>query len=671
MLLILAFFPIYRVLDTTGEAPFRQASVDIADVTMELVWWGTLVTVLVSGLLARIAGGLPRAWLRRSLIRVESVPLATFALGVALLGFVLGLTAGAFLFDGFYTNVDEIASRLNAEFLASGRMAGRIPSLPEAWLIPNTLMVEGGFVSQYPPAHLMVMALFARLGASLLVGPTLFAIMVGFTALALPRLLPDRIGAARIAALLTAGSPFLVFLAGGALSHLSAGAAGAVALYAALRARDGGWGWAALAGGGVGMMVSSRPLIGLILGTVFTVGLWVRGPRREPMAWRWRRFAGTLLGGLPFAIGLGWYNRTLFGKAGSFGYLAAFGEDHQLGFHRDPWGYSYQVAEAVGFTSTDLLSVGVQFLETPLPLTALVATLFLVSKRLPRGGGLLMAWALLPVAGNALYWFHASRMLFEAAPAWIALGVLAVAELGREADSGASQRIVLARDTVAWIAPISLILAIVWGVPERIRTYSWTAETLERITQPELPPSGPPALVFVHTSWNERISATLQGAGGMRQDSVISALRRNTNCSLHRYAGYREDLTRSGPSSAAAPNVDLLQDEGTPPGIERQAVAPGATVRLAPGEVLTDECLREMNADRFGVVALAPLVWQGDLPGVERGRPLYVRDLGPEKNAILLSSFPDRIPYVFVPKAPESAPELVSFEEGMRVLWGG
>lgn len=670
LLLVLAFLPIYRVLDTTGEAPFRQASVDIANVTLELVWWGSLVTILLAGLLAHLVGDLPRVWGRWFLARIEAVPLPYYALATALLGFTLALIAGVGLFDGFYTNVDEIASRLNAEFLASGHLVGILPDLPEAWLIPNTLMTGDGFVSQYPPAHLMVMAVFVRLGASVLVGPTLFAIMVGFIALALPRLLPSRAGVARAAALLTAISPFLVFLAGGALSHLTAGAAGAVCLYAALRARDGGWGWGVLAGGAVGMMVSSRPLIGLILGTLFTVGIWASPPLTRHVGWWMRRVLATALGGVPFAIGLGWYNHALFGRIGAFGYLAAFGEDHRLGFHRDPWGYAYQLGEALGFTSTDLLSVGVQFLETPLPLTALVAALLLAGRKLPRGGGLLVGWALLPVIGNGFYWFHASRMLFEAAPAWIALGVLALAELGREPEDGAPPVRILGRNAVAWLAPVSLALAVAWGVPERVRTYRWSQETLDRITQPSIPTPGP-AIVFVHTSWNERLSASLQGAGGMRQDSVISALRRNSNCSLHQFAVYREGLARENDASRPAPVVDLLQGEGTPPGIERQAVAPGATVRLIAGEAITDACLREMSADRFGVVALAPLIWQGDLPGVDRGGPLYVRDLGPEKNAQLLAAFPERTPYVFVPKAPEAAPELVPFQEGMRVLWGG
>ena len=49
---------------------------------------------------------------------------------------------------------------------------------------------------------------------------------------------------------------------------------------------------------------------------------------------------------------------------------------------------------------------------------------------------------------------------------------------------------------------------------------------------------------------------------------------------------------------------------------------------------------------------------------------LFVRDLGPEKNALILDAFPGRNAYVFVPKALEAPPELVAYAEAMAVLWG-
>ena len=116
--------------------------------------------------------------------------------------------------------------------------------------------------------------------------------------------------------------------------------------------------------------------------------------------------------------------------------------------------------------------------------------------------------------------------------------------------------------------------------------------------------------------------------------------------------------------------MDLEQASGTPTDIERQSQAPGTTVRLREGELLTPGCLRELRADRFGAVALAPLLWQGDLPGLGGDGVLFVRDLGPEKNEAILDAFPDRNPYVFVPKAVEGPPELVPYDEAMLVLCG-
>ena len=81
-------------------------------------------------------------------------------------------------------------------------------------------------------------------------------------------------------------------------------------------------------------------------------------------------------------------------------------------------------------------------------------------------------------------------------------------------------------------------------------------------------------------------------------------------------------------------------------------------------------CQRELSADRFGAVALAPLLWQGDLPGIEEGAPLFVRDLGPEWNRTLVEHYADRTPWVFAPKAPGAPPELVPYGEAMQVIWG-
>jgi hypothetical protein len=686
VLLVFSVVPVFRVLELSEESPFRQASMEVAEATFGYMLFG-LLTVLLAGVL--LAFLFPRRRLVRALRRVgERLVSADHRRLAVLLGLWGSLTATAIhrlIYRGFYTNVDEIASAIHARYLALGEVAGPLPTSAAAWLIPNMLTVDAGWVSQFPPSHLVLMAVGFKTHAAAWIGPVLFGLYSALTALVLPRVLPDRPVAASLSAIAVAGSPFLLFIGAGSLSHTSAGAFTLLALYAALRARDGHAAWAALAGAAIGVAVSSRPWAGLVLGIIATAGVWIPAvgsmgsrPLAERMRWLCTRAGATGLGGMPFALALAAYNRRTFGSPTTLGYLAAFGERHKLGFHQDPWGQSYTVRDAIGFTSTDLLSFGTQLWETPAPAGAVIGLWLLAARSLPRGTRFLLAWATLPVVANGFYWFHSTRMLYEAGPAWVALSVLAVGSLIRptetEVDAASRERDASAqllsrarrldlRETLLWSCAASLAIALALGIPDRAKTFMWSSDTLDRVTVPRIP-LPEPALVFVHTSWNERLSARLQADAGIRQDSVISFLRRNTNCALEEYATARAD------DRAYFPPIDREQKAGAPPDVLQRAAAGGTTVRTRQGEAYTAACLRELNADRFGAVSLAPLLWQGSLPGDEDDRPLFVRDLGPQRNRDALMAWPARTPWVFVPKEDGGAPELVPYAEAMDVLWG-
>ena len=672
VLLVSSFAPIYRLMDTSGGAAYRETAVEVADAALEYAVWGSVVTILLAFVLAVL---LPTERLRTAAARAASLlaalPTWAFALALALVATGAAAAVMRFLYLGLLTNVDEMASTVHARYLANGMLAGPTHGLSEFWLIPNTLVVPAGLVSQYPPTHLLAIAAAELLNAPLLLGPLCFGTMVGLVALSLPRLLPERPGAARVSALLVAFCPLLLFLSGGTLNHVSTGALLAAALYAGLRARDGSAWWSVAGGLAVGLAVADRPLTSLVLGAVFTLGLWAPRARlaARPLPWLLARGLGTVAGGAPIAALLAWYNRTLFGSPTTLGYSAAFGERHGLGFHQDPWGFHYGAAEAVTFTSADLVSVGTQMMETPFPIPALIGGYLLVGRRFPQGTWFLLAWALLPVLANAYYWFHTARMLYEAAPAWLALCALAAADLGGWSGGSTPARLEgLARDACAWALVVAAAGSVAWGIPARWESFEWSDETLARIAAPALP-TAEASLVFVHTSWNERTSSNLQVAGGMRQDSIITALRRNTSCGLHLYALAREEMVRHG-RAVALPPADLEQIPGTHPDIELPPLRAGSTVRIRRGEPFPPPCARQLAADRFGAVSLAPLVWQGDLPGVEEGLPLYVRDMGPERNRAVLELYPRRVALVFTPTVLDGPPRIVPYEEGMELLWG-
>ncbi len=671
-LLLLSLLPLHRLLTPDRTGPWGAQALDRADLSWNVTLWGSLVVLLLAVLGALWgrrgaergdpSGRGPSLFARstaRLAGRIEAPSRRAYSVALGTLAGLLALTVALVIYRGLLTNVDEMTALIHARYLAAGMLAGPVADAAEAWLVPNMLVVDAGWVSQYPPGHLAVLAAFSRLGIWWATGPALFAVMVAFSAASFERLLPGRLLVpARVAALLLASSPFALLLAGGALSHLTAGAGAAVALYAALRAAQGGWGWAFAAGLAVGVTVLARPWTGLLLGPTLTLGVWwARGG-----AWGVVRSIGPwVAGGVPCAALLFAYNDALFGSPLTLGYEVLYGPAHRLGLHPDPWSFPYGALEALGYSASDLIQFGATLLETPVSLTAVAGAYLLFAARLDRGVSVVAAWAVLPVLGNALYWFHQPRMLFETAPAFILLSVLAVAAL--LARSAPAVR------TGIWCAvAVTVMIGAVAFAPARFQGHAWADETLSRITVPDDESRG--AVVFVHASWNERTAATLQAAG-MRNDSIQAVVRRNDACRLHEYAQARLAVVRGrvAASPDALPPIDLEQTSEPPARLTR-ARGPGGAVLLRDADVeWSRDCLRAASADAFGSIALAPLLWQGDLPGLERGAPLFVRDLGPAGNAAILDRFSGRPALVFTYAPGGGPPALHAYDDAMRFLW--
>ena len=565
-----------------------------------------------------------RGWLTRVVGRGGEVlarpPSFLFALFTGILGAGLTVLVSQGAFDGRTILNDASVQLLQARYFAEGRLSAPLLAVPEFWSMQFMVHTPVGWVSQYPPAHAIWLA-----GGFLLGGPWVamagaMGILGIFAALSFERLLPERIAVARSAALLAAGSPLLLTLAGGYMNHATVAAFAALALYFALRADEGKIAWAVAAGGGVGFMVATRPVSGLLIGTAVTVGVWLSNEHLAGWRRRWlfKRVACWALGGIPFAAGFAWFNAHFFGSPLTLGYMAATGPSHGLGFHIDPWGREYSPLHALAYTSTELMGLGRELLGAPLPLAAFVGLFLLVARQLKRGERILAAWALLPILGSALYWHHdlvfGPRMLGETAPAWCAMFVLAVTGIVRM-----SRRIWLSEAMVV-IVLAAVGYGAVAGGRDRVARVAARAAPVPEV------PSSEPALVFVHELWPDRLGARL-AARGMRLDQV------------------RTMLTSFHPCDIEAAMAGLEPAEAEP------------------------KCRIEHESDHMGWLGLADYLWTGDPPGVGGSGVLWARDLGPETNARLIAEHPDRTPWLVLPDG-EGNGDVVPYDVGLRTLWG-
>jgi hypothetical protein len=108
-----------------------------------------------------------------------------------------------------------------------------------------------------------------------------------------------------------------------------------------------------------------------------------------------------------------------------------------------------------------------------------------------------------------------------------------------------------------------------------------------------------------------------------------------------------------------------------PPAPAAPLAAPGSAVRHTPGEPLAAACALEVFADRHGIYDIAPLAWRGDLPGEIPAGPLFVRDLGPDRNRVALAAFPGRTAFSYGPAELAGPPVLQPYAEGIGARWNG
>lgn len=623
---MVALAPSYLLLAPETGVPARDA-IGLGAEALRGKWIGlgliTATAVLLALLLRRVEGSGERGVLGWAGNALRAPPPLPFVAGAGLLAATAGTLAALVAFGGRPHLLDTSVQYVHARYLAAGMPAGPSLPVPEFWSLQFMLETPAGWVSQYPPGQIALLAAGFVVGAPWIVGPVLAAATVVFTALWAERI--DDVGDAavvRAGILLAALSPFFVLLAGANLSHVGAAAAVAASAWFALRASDGRWAWSLAAGAAAGLAFTVRPLTGALVGGGVVTASWL-AQTGAGWAGTWRRFGGALLGASPFLAGVGAYNLHFFGAPTRFGYLAATGPSQAPGFHLDPWGRMYGPVEALGHTATDLLVLDARLFGVLAPAVILVGLYLLAAPRLDSMARVLLAWCLLSVVAAFAYWHHdlvlGPRMLGAAAPAWSLLAAVAAAGLARRIPDVGVGGLRL-RAGFSWSLAAGAAATVMVLGPTRVLSTAGP-DGAPRAASLSLPDS---SVVFVHEDWSSRIGASLH-ARGLRLDSLRSLMRRYPPCPLH---------LSLHPSSNAA------------------------------------ECRRQLRADRFGSLSLATFLWHGSLPGIEGARPLYVRDLGPDANGDLLRRYPRRSRGpVLLPSPSGPGVRAVEYDRAMEMLW--
>lgn len=666
LLMLLSLLPWYGLLTIRGSGPQAQQALRLGSVYWQSGWAGLLLMALVAVILSGLVrGSWPSRIAERSALVLSSVSLGR-------LGFVCGLLATGFagwvtssVLQGQAPLLDSIAQLIHGRYVAAGELSGPALEDPAFWQFQFMVDASAGWVSQYPPGHVALLGLARKLGFVQLVGPLLLGASVWMTSIVADHLIPEDVLVARLAVVLMAFSPFLAFHAASYMSHTLALSLTLLAVLAALRSPGGPWWWPMVLGAALGALVLTRPYTGLYYGVPVVFLMLALTHRIRPMAVRegLARLALVSAGALPFLASLATYNWVVFGKPLTFGYVVAEGPGHGLGFHVDPWGSVYGPLEALAYTSADLQGLGLDLLPLPFPVVVLIGVTLLVCGGLSLGMLVALGLALTPVLAHVFYWHHdlfmGPRLLYEAVPWWCMLVAFSAVRALRALPtySRVSRRlIVFPRNGLGAALVGSFLIGVLYAGPQRLASYAGVVT---------VPPGGDIAkwgeaqsLVFVHTDWEDRLAARLS-ADGMRLDSVRAALRQNSSCHIELHLASLEN----------GPALPLKADPavGSDPRLHDVRMPSGAVVRTFEGEALPAVCERQAASDFAGVLALPPFVWLGDLPGLERGAPMFVRDLGPERNAQLVARFADREPKVLLREGRQV--RLVDYSPAMSALW--
>ena len=583
-------------------------------------WMFGIVVVTAIG----IAGG---RLLRDSRIDVPRVERHAFL--IALIAATTFLIAAAWLHVSVFASkphlIDEMAQLFHARILVSGSLAAPPPDPAVGFLMMNTWVTDMGWISQYPPGHILLLAAGMAAGLEWMINPILGACSVLLVYAVGKGLYGAAVG--MWAAILWTLSAWMLFTSSSYMNHGSAVTFALVAwacVFSPINPRS----WhLTIAGLGLAAVASIRPLDAVA--AAVPIGLWMIGKRR------WSAVGWIGLGAVPIGILWALFNLGTVGDPFALGYTLLYEREHGLGFHIDPWGRAYTPAVALANAIAALRRLHLYAFEWPIPAMLPLGLWALLGRKRASRDLIVAAGILAAPFLYALYWhsgfFRGPRFYVLAAPFLFIAMARGWEVSGRFLRS--KSRGSIRWDTALWIGGLTVV---VWGavglLPQRARQYSESLAVLKR--NPKVAAAlaeADSALVLVRTSWGNRLVADFW-ALGVKPGLVERGYRRLDTCDL-------DQLRRAGLSGVSAEEMSrrledmLIESQGIVP---RLADWPDPTVRLRDGSTDDARCADELRRDLEGFTIVEQLLATND-PSLRSGI-VFARDIW-ERNDDLISRY--------------------------------
>ena len=623
-------------------------------------WWtlGSLVWIGYGGLLLAVLWVVADRWggaLDRLAVRVWSavmaVPTRPFVAATSIATIVLGIAVALYCYAGRGFTGDEMAMTWHARMLVAGHLAIPMPSHGEFFNTVSVLDREGRWFSQYPIGGPALLALGLLVGAVWLVNP----LLLGVATWQLYRFVGRTFGesTARGATLLFVLSPFVLVLGATQMNHTAALAFTLLAL-AELAAWDDATSRARLAHAGliglaVGAIALVRPLDAALVALPIGVFQLAR-VRREPA-----RAASLLVqgvaGAIPVAILL-WANARTTGAPLLFGYDAAHGPAHSLGFHVDPYGAPHTTRRGLVYASGYLMRFDRFLLEWPLPALLVVCAVLARLAKGTRWDTLLLALLGSFLLGYAAYWhngfFDGPRFLFPVAPVlllYVARAPEAAERIVHATRRRAARLVVPACLLCSWLVPLPFSSVAGRLAAQRAQRTKLKTDVVGQASTANLSN----ALVFVLEPWRGRLLARLRGLG-VRQFDAEQVVNTTDACALQLALDDADADTLPTQDSASLRARVLTRARAAGPAVVQPGVIAESRIARSANGPESPRCRAEMLADTAGTMPYAMFLREQHVgrDGRLDGDVVWARDLGP-RDSLLAAQFGARQWYRYLP----------------------